>query len=353
MMIVLGADMHKSSHTIAAIAAATGEVLDDKTAAVGARGFDQVVRWARRLGPDRVWALEDCRHVSGSFERFLIARGERVVRLPTRLMANSRRSSRERAKADRIDAIAVARAALGEGVETLPTAELAGPELDIRLLVDHRERLVRARCALNSTLQWHLHDLWPELELPGSSLFYGKWSTRIARRLSRAEQTMRVRIARDELRRLRELTHAINALEAEIADLVAQVAPQLLDEPGFGPLTAAKLVGEIAGAARFASDAKLARAAGLAPIPVSSGRTDRHRLDRGGNRQINAAIHRVAVTRARCHPETIEFVARKKAEGKTHREAVRSLKRHLARRIWQLLRAPHPVPETTPIPSTS
>jgi transposase len=86
-------------------------------------------------------------------------------------------------------------------------------------------------------------------------------------------------------------------------------------------------------------DAKLARAAGLAPIPVSSGRTDRHRLDRGGNRQINAAIHRVAVTRARCHPETIEFLARKKTEGKTHREAVRSLKRHLARRIWQLLRA--------------
>jgi transposase len=113
------------------------------------------------------------------------------------------------------------------------------------------------------------------------------------------------------------------------------------------------LVGEIAGAARFATDAKLARAAGLAPIPVSSGRTDRHRLDRGGNRQINAAIHRVAVTRARCHPETIDFVARKKTEGKTHREAIRSLKRHLARRIWQLLRAPHPVPETTPHPSIS
>ena len=134
---------------------------------------------------------------------------------------------------------------------------------------------------------------------------------------------MRVRIARDELRRLRELTQAINALESEIAELVGQVAPQLLDEPGFGPLTAAKLVGEIAGAGRFASDAKLARAAGLAPIPVSSGRTDRHRLDRGGNRQINAAIHRVAITRARCHPETIDYIARKKTEGKTHREAIR------------------------------
>ena len=113
---------------------------------------------------------------------------------------------------------------------------------------------------------------------------------------------MRVRIARDELRRIRELTQTIKALEAEIADLVAQIAPQLLAEPGFGPLTAAKLVGEIAGVGRFATDAKLARAAGIAPIPVSSGKTNRHRLDRGGNRQINAAIHRIAVTRAALPP---------------------------------------------------
>jgi transposase len=352
-MIVLGADMHKSSHTIAAIAAATGEVLDEKTAAVGARACGQVLPWARALGRNRIWALEDCRHVSGSFERFLIARGERVVRVPTRLMANSRRSSYERGKSDLIDAIAVARAALVDGVETLPTAELAGPELDIRLLVDHRERLVRTRCAVNTTLPWHLHDLWPELELPGRSRLLRQVGHAHRAASGAREQTMRVRIARDELRRLRELTQAINALEAEIADLVAHVAPQLLDEPGFGPLTAAKLVGEIAGAARFSSDAKLARAAGLAPIPVSSGRTDRHRLDRGGNRQINAAIHRVAVTRARCHAETIEFLARKKAEGKTHREAIRCLKRHLARRIWHLLRAPHPVSETAPHPSTS
>jgi transposase len=350
-MIVLGADMHKSSHTIAGVAAATGEVLDEKTAAVGARGFDVLLRWARGLGPERVWALEDCRHVSGSFERFLLARGERVVRVPTRLMANSRRSSRERGKSDLIDAIAVARAALAEGIASLPTAELAGPELDIRLLVDHRERLVRTRCALNNTLQWHLHDLWPELQLPGSSLFYGKWGPRIARRLARAEQTMRVRIARDELRRLRELTQTINALETEIAGLVARVAPQLLSEPGLGPLTAAKLVGEIAGARRFATDAKLARAAGLAPIPVSSGRTDRHRLDRGGNRQINAAIHRVAVTRARCHPQTRDYIDRKRAEGKSTKEAIRCLKRHLARRVWHLLQtaptdAGHPNPSS-------
>jgi transposase len=94
-----------------------------------------------------------------------------------------------------------------------------------------------------------------------------KWTTRIGRRLARAEQTMRVRIARDELRRLRELTLAIDRLEREISQLVAQIAPQLLTEPGFGPLIAAKLVGEIAGAQRFATAAKLARAAGVAPIP--------------------------------------------------------------------------------------
>ena len=288
----------------------------------------------------------------GSFERFLIARGERVLRVPTKLMADSRRAARTRGKSDSIDAIAVARAALREGLDTLPAAHLDGPELDLRLLVDHRERLVRQRVGLNNTLQWHLHDLWPELELPGGALFSAKWSTRIGRRLARAEQTMRVRIARDELRRLRELTQPIRALEAEIAQLVAQVAPQLLSEPGFGPLTAAKLVGEIAGADRFATDAKLARAGGLAPIPISSGKTNRHRLDRGGNRQINAAIHRIAVTRARCHPETRDYIARKLSEGKTHRDAIRSLKRHLARRIWHLLQPPAPLPNQTITPTS-
>ena len=145
--------------------------------------------------------------------------------------------------------------------------------------------------------------------MPGSSLFYGRWAPRVARRLARAEQTMRIRIARDELRRIRELSQTIKALEREIAALVGEVAPQLLTEPGFGPLTAAKLVGEIAGASRFSSDAKLARATGVAPIPVSSGTTNRHRLDRGGNRQINATIHRIAVTRLRCHPETQDYIA--------------------------------------------
>jgi transposase len=325
----------------------------EQTVGVGAKGFAALAVWARGLEGEQVWAIEDCRHVSGSFERFLIGRGERVLRVTTKLMADTRRRARGRGKSDRIDAIAAARAALREGLDALPAAQLAGPELDLRLLVDHRERLIGQRVALNNTLQWHLHDLWPELVLPGSSLFYGTWGPRIARRLARAEQTMRVRIARDELRRIRELSQTIKTLERDIAALVAHVAPQLLSEPGFGPLTAAKLVGEVAGAGRFASDAKLARAAGVAPIPVSSGKTNRHRLDRGGNRQINATLHRVAVTRLRCHPETQDYIARKRSEGKSTKEAMRCLKRHLARRIWHLLTNAASPGQEHPHPSTS
>src|SRR5215210_5957489 len=184
-MIVLGADTHKRSHTIAAVSAATGELLGEQTVAVGAKGFAALVVWARRLGGERVWAIEDCRHVSGSLERFLIERGERVLRVHSTLMSASRRAARGRGKSDSIDALAVARAALREGLESLPAAHLDGPELDLRLLVDHRERLVRQRVAINNTLQWHLHDLWPDLEIPGSSLFYGNWGPRIARRLAR------------------------------------------------------------------------------------------------------------------------------------------------------------------------
>src|SRR5215207_5887102 len=110
-MIVLGADTHKRSHTVAAVAAATGELLGEQTVAVGRRGFDALLRWGRGLDGERVWALEDCRQVSGGLERFLIGRGERVLRIPTHLTAKARSSARQRGKSDPIDALAVARAA--------------------------------------------------------------------------------------------------------------------------------------------------------------------------------------------------------------------------------------------------
>src|SRR3954452_11876096 len=192
-MIVVAADTHKLSHTVAAVDAATGRALGDRTARARHRSFDDVLRWARGVGGERVWTIEDCRHVSGALERFLLVRGERVVRVAPKLMADARRSARERGKSDVIDAVAIARAAIREGLDTLPVARLAGRELDIRLLVDHRERFVAQRTALINDLRWHLHDLWPELEIPARVLTAGCWQDRVAGRLARAEQTARVR----------------------------------------------------------------------------------------------------------------------------------------------------------------
>lgn len=336
-MIVIGTDTHKRSHTCGAVFAGTGRLAGELTAPARKPGFAELLDWGKGLDRERIWALEDCRHVSGSFERFLVASGERVVRVPPKLMGESRRGARTRGKSDPIDALAVARAALREGPETLPAAHLDEAALELKLLLDHREDLVRARSEDQQRLRWHLHDLWPEFELPAGCLDRIVWLDRVARKLSRAEQSARVRVSRELVRAIRERTKRASELEREIGAMVRAQAPQLLDLPGCGALTAAKLIAETAGVARFTSDAKLARLAGIAPIPASSGNRNRLRLDRGGNRQLNCAVHRIAVTQSRIHPPAKEFLSRKRAEGKSTREALRCLKRHLIRRVWRLL----------------
>ena len=342
-MLTIGVDPHKQTHSGVAVDP-LGVQVAQRTVAARREGFGQLVEWARRLDDERVWVIEDVRHVSGGLERFLIDRGETVVRLPPRLMSNARQDVRERGKSDPIDALAIARAALREGVDTLPTARLAGVELEIRLLGLHRERLVDTRTRLINELRWQLHDLWPDWEIPKRVLIQQAWQTKIAQRLRRAPSTVQVQIARDMITRVRELTRTITQLYHQLATLVAQVAPQLLAEKGLGVLIAAKLIGEIAGIDRFTSDAQLARISGCAPIPVSSGRTDRHRLDPCGNRQLNHAFHMLALTKILHDPRTADYLAKQRRNGKSNREAIRSLKRHLVRRVYHLLRDPSQVP---------
>lgn len=338
-MIVIGTDTHKRTHTCGAVDARTGQIAGELTAAARRPGFRELLDWGRELDDVRIWAIEDCRHVSGAFERFLVAAGERVVRVPPKLMGESRKAERTRGKSDPIDALAIARAALREGPETLPAAHLDEAALELKLLCDHREDLVRSRTDDQQRLRWHLHDLWPELELPAGCLDRAVWLERVGRKLARAEQGARVRVCRHLVRSIKERTRRAAELEREITALVKAQAPELLALPGCGALTAAKLVAETAGVGRFASDAKLARLAGVAPIPASSGKRVRHRLDRGGNRQLNCALHRIAVTQGRVHQPARAFLARKQAEGKSRIEALRCLKRHLARAVWQALRA--------------
>jgi transposase len=180
-MLTIGVDPHKQTHSAVAVDE-LGVQRASRTEPARREGFGELLAWSRGLAGERVWVIEDCRHVSGPFERFLLDHGETVVRLPPRLMADARRGVRERGKSDPIDALAVARAALREGLDTLPAGRLAGPELEIRLLVVHRERLVDTRARLTNELRWQLHDLWPEYRIPKRALIGPSWQVKVARR---------------------------------------------------------------------------------------------------------------------------------------------------------------------------
>jgi transposase len=162
----------------------------------------------------------------------------------------------------------------------------------------------------------------------------------VDRRLRKLQLGARVRIAREQLAQIRRLNHSINQLRSELAELVTAHRPKLLAEQGCGVLTAAIMIGHTAGNERFRSDASFALQTGTAPIPCSSGQRTQHRLGRGGDRQLGHALHIIAVTRAQRDLTTKEYLARKAAESKTTRGALRCLKRHLARRFYRLLAEP-------------
>jgi transposase len=214
--------------------------------------------------------------------------------------------------------------------------------MEIRLLLDHRDDLVAERTRTINRLRWHLLELCPELErsLKRGAFNRARVLGRVDRRLRKLPAEARVRVARDQVARLRGLNRQIDRLKAELAELVVAHRPELLAEPGCGALTAAILIGHTAGNERFRSQASFGLQTGTAPIPCSSGQRAQHRLNRGGDRQLNHALHIIAVTRARRDPATKQYLARKEAEGKTSKGALRSLKRHLARRFYKLLSEP-------------
>jgi transposase len=345
-LITIGIDPHKDTHTAAAVDDATGQLLDELTVSGTTAGHERLLAWAHELatGAGLRFALEDCRHVNGRLERFLVAAGEPVLRVGTRMTARERKGARTVGKSDAIDALAVARAVLRE--PGLPTAS-HDPELrELKLLVDHREDLVGERTAVSSRLRWHLHDLDSGLEPFARTLNRDDTRRGLARRLGRYGKTVQVRICRELIARVGELTRGIDGLRAEIAARVRPLAPGLLAIPGVGDLVAARILVETGGVERFRSDAALARHAGCAPIEVSSGRSNRHRLSRLGNRKLNAALHVVVLTQARVHPPARAYIAKKKAEGKSNKEAFRCLKRHLVRAVFRAMKEPETRPLT-------
>lgn len=336
-MVVVGSDSHKRSHTCVG-ADEVGRKLGEKTVTATSTGHAELIRWAReQFGDDLIWAIEDCRNMSARLERDLLAAGQKVVRVPTKLMAQIRASARTRGKSDPIDALAVARAALRE--PDLPVACHDEVSRELKLLVDRRDVQVAQRTEAINRLRWWVHELDPErepgpLDRPKHQKLLGAWLASLPGLVAE--------LARDELADICRLTEAINALAHRIGERVRSVAPTLLELPGCGELTAAKIVGETAGVTRFSSEAKFARHSGVAPIPVWSGSSaGQVRLSRSGNRQLNSALYRIAITQARLPGPGQTYYRKKIAEGKTTKAALRCLKRHLARDVFRRQRTDH------------
>jgi transposase len=243
-----------------------GRRLGETTVTTTSDGHLALLRWSAQW-PQVTLALEDCRHLTRRLEADLLAAGQPVVRVPTRLMAATRRGARHPGKSDPIDAEAVAVAALRH--PDLPVAALDGPTREVKLLVDYRRDLVRQRTRVANRLRWYLHELDPALQIPSRGLRRDKVIDELVARLAGMEGTV-ARLARRLLARCRELTAEINALEAELRPLVRRLAPTLLAVPGCGVLGAAMILGETAGVSRFRSKDAYARFTGTAPIPVWS-----------------------------------------------------------------------------------
>jgi transposase len=334
-LVVIGADSHKRTHTVVAVDE-IGRRLGEKTVAATDDGHYALVQWTARWDEVR-FALEDCRHLTRRLEGDLLAFGMPVVRVPTRLMVDARRGARQPGKSDPIDAEAVAFAALRH--DDLPVAELDGPTREVKLLSDYRRDLVRQRTRVQNRLRWHLHELDPTLHVPSRGLRRYCVIDDLADRLKQFDGVV-ARLARELVDRCRDLTGQINALEAELRTLVRELAPSLIAIPGCGVLGAAMIIGESAGAHRFRSKDAYARFTGTAPIPVWSGdRRGKVRLNRGGNRGVNCALHMIAVTQVRGTGPGKDYVAKLQAKGKTRTEAIRLLRRRLSDTVFTALRS--------------
>ncbi|MFD1251235.1 IS110 family transposase, partial [Nocardioides ginsengisoli] len=338
-MVMIGTDSHKRTHTVVAVDE-VGKRLGTKTVRTNSDGHLALVEWAAQYaGRDEAgvrFALEDCRHLTRRLESDLLAAGQRVIRVPTRLMAGARKASREPGKSDPIDAEAVALAALR--YPDLPMAELDGPAREVKLLSDHRRDLVVQRTRIAAQVRWHLHELDPDLQVPSRGLRRQRLVRDLLVELERFDGVV-ARLAQRLLERCQELTTQINALEKELRGLVQTLAPSLLEVPGCGVLSAAVILGETAGVHRFRNKDAFARFTGTAPVPVWSGSSKgKVRLNRGGNRSVNCALHMIAVTQARGIGPGRAYTDKQLARGKDRVAALRLLRRRLSDVVFTALR---------------
>jgi transposase len=338
---VIGVDTHRDQHTVAVVVASTGAVVAQSSVRADRRGYLAALAVAGRYaGGVRVWAVEGAGHYGAGLTRFLSDRGEAVVEVGR----TARAERRLQGKDDPLDAIRAARSALAAKAMTMPRAGERQEALRVLLLARRSAVDVRrlALVQLRSVIVTAPETLRQELRhLPVGQLL--RRCSRFRRSSARTPGELAiVLVLRSLARRIEAATLEADTLEQEIRGHVRQLVPQLLDEPGVGPIVAAQLIVTWSHRDRVRNEAAFARLAGVAPLPASSGQVVRHRLSRGGDRQLNRALHTVILHRRQHDPATRDYIARRIAEGKSTRDATRILKRYLARHLYRIMQNASP-----------
>ena len=347
--VVIGVDTHRDRHALAAVRSFDGAVLASCSISADPDGYRAALCFAAEHAPvRRAWALEGSGSYGAGLARALAAHEEHVIEVDR----PNRGSKRANAKSDELDAIRAARSALGREKHATPRQ---GPTHDaLRALITTRDAAVHARSAAVNQLRALVATAPDTLRerLRGQTTPALLRRARGLRTSSKAPLDERSVILAIRLtaRRVEQLIGEATTLERAIGAIVNETAPQLLAEPGIGPISAAQLLISWSHPGRIRSEAAFAQLAGSAPIPASSGQRTRHRLNRGGDRQLNRALHTIILSRLKHDARTRDYLARATHQGKTRRDTIRSLKRYLARHLYRLLEhPPPPISEATTI----
>ena len=332
MEVAVGIDTHKGSLAAAAVDA-LGRVLDVREFANDPKGHRSLLRWVKEQGQPRRVGIEGSLHYGAAAASRLLAEGEDVREVSPSLTHVERRR-RSKGKSDPIDAVAIARVVAAD--ETLPSARRTVLLSDLKLLVDHRDQLVRARTQVANRVHAHLVVLRPGYEQVVPNLRARRHVAK-ARSLVSRDRSVRGELVRQRLADMLRLEAEVAETDRLIADKLAEVDTTLTQIPGVGPFIAAKILGEVGEVSRLRSKASFALLSGTAPVIASSGQTHRHRLNRRGNRQLNWALHYIALVQSRTTPEAKAYLARQREAGKSHKEAMRCLKRHLSNVVYRHL----------------
>jgi len=335
--LVAGVDTHRDTHT-AARCDGRGRLLAQLEVRATAAGYAQLLAWARAAGPGAriAWAVEGTRHYGLGLARYLAGEGERVEEID----ASRHVGRRRRGKSDAIDAVRAARELLARPQPAQMRCD--GDREALRLLMIDRDNAVACAKTARTVLASMLVTAPAPVRERLAGLPRDRRATVCAALTCPRRADRQTRVLHQSLARLGQrivmMSRVAADLEKQIAALVEDLAPGLVAaEPGLGALTAAQILLSFSHAGRIRNEAAFAMLSGTAPVPVSSGRTDRHRLNRLGDRQLNRALQIIAVSRMRGHPATQAYAQRRRAEGKTDREIRRCIKRYLARHLYRAL----------------